>query len=58
MAKDWSAIAAGYGLSIPDADRLKASLDSLEAAFRPLVSRIPHDVEPAVIFRAAPEPGE
>ena len=32
-----------------------AGLDGLEAAFRPLVKKIPHDVEPALIFRAAAE---
>ena len=33
----------------------KGPLDALEAAFRPLVKAIPHDVEPALIFRAAAE---
>jgi hypothetical protein len=37
----------------PDLERIAPALDSLEAAFRPLVSTIGHDVEPAVIFRAA-----
>lgn len=58
MAKDWINIAAGLGVSISDPERVRASLDSLEKAFRPLASEIPHDVEPALIFRAAPEPGE
>ena len=40
---------------IPDMDRITPALDGLEAAFRPLVKTIPHDVEPALIFRAAPE---
>jgi hypothetical protein len=53
--KNWKQMAEAAGLNIPDMDRITASLDGLEAAFRPLVKKIPHDVEPALIFRAAAE---
>lgn len=48
-------MAEAAGLAIPDIERIAPALDGLEAAFRPLVKSIPHDVEPALIFRAAPE---
>ena len=50
LMKDWKKIAEGNGLDIPALERIIASLDGLEAAFRPLVDTIPHDVEPAIIF--------
>jgi len=53
--KNWKLMAEAAGLDIPDMDRITAPLDGLEAAFRPLVQNIPHDVEPALIFRAATE---
>jgi len=53
--KNWKQMAEAAGLAIPDIERIKPALDGLEAAFRPLVKTIPHDVEPALIFRAAPE---
>ena len=48
-------MAEAAGLDIPDMDRITGALDGLEAAFRPLVENIPHDVEPALIFRTAEE---
>ena len=48
-------MAESAGLDIPDVDRLTPALDALEAAFRPLAKTIPHDVEPALLFRAAEE---
>jgi len=53
--KHWKTLADAAGLDIPDVERLTPSLDALEAAFRPLVKTIPHDVEPAVSFCAALE---
>ena len=53
--KNWKQMAEAAGLDIPDMDRIAPALDGLEAAFRPLVNTIPHDVEPALIFRAAVE---
>ncbi len=46
--KDWNKINEASGLNIPDLGRITGALDALEAAFRPLVKTIPHDVEPAV----------
>jgi len=58
--KDWKKIASGHGLNIPetDLDKIAPALDTLEAAFRPLVETIPHDVEPAVTFSIPPEDGQ
>lgn len=53
--KNWKQIADSAGWDIPDVSRLAPALDALEAAFRPLVKTIPHDVEPALMFRAAAE---
>jgi hypothetical protein len=53
--KNWKLMAEAAGLEIPDIERIVLPLDGLEAAFRPLVKTIPHDVEPALIFRAATE---
>ena len=53
--KQWKQISEASGLNIPDIERVTPPLDSLEAAFRPLVKAIPHDAEPALIFRAATE---
>lgn len=51
-------MAAGLGREIPDADleRITPALNTLEAAFRPLVEMLSEDVEPAVVFH--PEEGE
>ena len=43
-------MAEAAGLGIPDIDRIIPALDVLDASFRPLVKKIPHDVEPAVQF--------
>lgn len=53
--KNWTKCAEALQLDIPAADiaGVAASLDSLEAVFRPLVSTIPPDIEPAVVFHAA-----
>jgi len=49
-------MADAAGLDIPDVERIAPSLDTLEAAFRPLVEAIPHDAGPALLFRATEEP--
>jgi hypothetical protein len=51
--KQWKKLAEGAGLDIPDIERIAPALDSLEAAFRPLVRAMPYDAEPAAVFRAA-----
>jgi len=53
--KNWKQMADAGGLNIPDIERIVQPLDGLEAAFRPLVKAIPHDAEPALVFRAAAE---
>jgi hypothetical protein len=53
--KNWKQMAESCALDIPDVDRLIPTLDALEGAFRPLVKTIPHDVEPALLFRATDE---
>jgi hypothetical protein len=47
--KDWKTIAVASGLpaSAPELDRVVASLEALEEAFRPLVKDLPAEVEPA-----------
>ena len=55
--KDWKKIAAAGNLRIPETEfeRITPALDSLEKSFRPLVSAIPMQAGPAVIF-SMPEP--
>jgi len=52
--KNWHAIAQGQGLEIPapDWDRIVPALDALELAFRPLVDRLPPELEPSYRFDA------
>lgn len=58
--KNWKRIAEveGFGIPEPDLDRIAPVLDGLEAALRPLVASIPHEIEPATAFRAAPDEEE
>jgi len=58
--KDWNKIAEANNLSIPDADleRIRPSLDQLEAAFRPLAGSVAHEIEPAITFVIQPEAAE
>ena len=56
--KNWKQIAEASGFHIPEIERITPTLDALESAFRPQVKTIPHDVEPALIFRAADDPPE
>ena len=55
--KDWKLIVKAQGLDISEqeVDRMQPTLDTLEAAFRPLTTRIPFDLEPALIFRCLRE---
>lgn len=57
MSKNWKLIAAGLSLDVPESDleKLQLALDGLEAAFRPLVETIPHEIEPAIGFQCEPE---
>ena len=49
---DWNIISQGWDLNIPkDAvDQVAPALDALHASFRPLLAKLPHMVEPAVIL--------
>jgi hypothetical protein len=57
MGKDWKKIARANRLAIPDADleRMTPVLNAMEAAFRPLAQALPWELEPAIVFHAAPE---
>jgi hypothetical protein len=48
--KNWESIASGNGLGLSpqQLEKIRPPLDALEAAFRPLVTTLPHEVEPAV----------
>jgi hypothetical protein len=54
--KNWRLIASGMNLGIPETnwELLAPVMDDLEAAFRPLISLIPFETEPAVIFQLFP----
>jgi len=51
--------AAAFAPDIPAEQlaRIETPLAALEAAFRPLVGRIPHETEPAYLLAVAPEAG-
>ncbi len=51
--KNWHALAIASDLNIPEPDlgRVIAPIEALNAAFRPLARAIPHEIEPAVVFR-------
>jgi hypothetical protein len=53
--KNWKAIASGNGLNLTDEYLAKITppLDALEAAFRPLVATIPHEIEPSITLSEA-----
>jgi hypothetical protein len=52
--KNWTKLAEAMRPEIPtgDLDLVTPPLDALESAFRPLLAKLPYDVEPAVVFRA------
>jgi hypothetical protein len=61
--RDWKRIAAALAPNIPEADlaRVIPALDALEAVFRPLMHRAPHETEPAytmLLTRAQSETGD
>jgi hypothetical protein len=57
MSRDWKAAAAAFAPDIPaeQVEKISASLDGLEAAFRPLVARLPVETEPAYVLLMARE---
>jgi hypothetical protein len=52
MSRNWKLIAQGIAPEIPEPelDRAVAVLRALENQYSPLLERLPHDTEPAVIF--------
>jgi hypothetical protein len=58
--KNWKAIASGNGLNLTDEqlEKISPPLDALEAAFRPLIAAIPHEIEPAVTLSEAAVEGQ
>ena len=60
LMSDWHTISRGWDLNIPkDAvDRAAPSLDALHASFRPLLAKLPHAVDPAVILSEPAVRGE
>jgi hypothetical protein len=58
--KDWYRIAKGLGLNISDDDieRMTPALDSLEAGFRPLLSRLTLELDSALSFQCTPRESE
>jgi len=57
---DWIAVARARGLNMPDeaVEGIAPSMTALEAAFRPLLKKLTHDVEPAVILSEAAVEGK
>lgn len=57
MPRDWRAAAAAFAPDVPaeQVEKISASLNSLEAAFRPLVNRerLPLETEPAPVLLVA-----
>ncbi len=54
--QNWKLIAAASGFDIPEEElnRIVPVLDALEAAFRPLVKKIPVETEPAFVLSSGP----
>ena len=57
MARDWKAAAAAFAPGMPaeQLEKITPSLDGLEAAFRPLVAKLPLETEPAYVLLLARE---
>jgi hypothetical protein len=55
VTKNWKAIASGNGLNLTAEylEKITPSLDALEAAFRPLIAGIPHEIEPSTTLSEA-----
>ena len=57
MARDWKAAAAAFapGIPVEQVEKIAPSLDGLEAAFRPLLAKLPVETEPAYVLLLARE---
>jgi hypothetical protein len=60
MSRDWNLIAKGIVPEIPEPqlEKVVGVLQALETQFAPLLQRLPHDTEPALIFPSFPAPEE
>ncbi len=58
--KNWKQLAAALEAPIPDADlaRIEPALNGLEQMFRPLISTLPIETEPAYVLLVTPEADE
>ncbi len=59
-APDFRMLARARGLKLTESelDKIAPLLESLDAAFRPLARRLPHDIEPAIVLSDAAVAGE
>jgi hypothetical protein len=57
---NWTDLARARALDIPDADleRIQSSLEGLEQSFRPLLTKLPFTLEPAIVLSEAAVLGE
>ena len=57
MTRDWKSAAAAFAPGIPaeQFEKITPALDGLDAAFRPLVAKIPFETEPAYVLLLARE---
>ena len=57
MTRDWKAAAAAFAPGIPaeQLDKIAPALDGLNAAFRPLLAKLPVETEPAYVLLLARE---
>jgi hypothetical protein len=57
MTRDWKAAAAAFAPGMPaeQLEKITPSLDGLEAAFRPLLAKLPLEIEPAYVLLVARE---
>jgi hypothetical protein len=58
--RNWKQLASALGAGIPEAelDRVTGPLETLEAAFRPLTTKIPPETEPVYVVSLAEEKSE
>lgn len=57
MARDWKFAAAAFAPDIPaeQLEKIAPALDGLDAAFRPLLAKLPVETEPAYVLLLARE---
>ena len=57
---DWIALSRARGLDIPEDQvaQIAPSMEALEQAFRPLLAKLPYDLEPAITLSEKAVRGE